>query len=212
MESLRGSKVTPLGAASRASSLEGRSPRLDPPGERLEAPPQLRMEFLAGFGDGTTAMSRRDGFTLLELCLAIFIGLMLISLAVPSISGMRAEQKLTESFQTFDKVVRAAQLHSVQERRPYLMVWEEGAVVLRPLQLRADEEPAEIERYELSEKRELVIERPAALKKDPPGEWPFWESGTCEPVRITYHGPEGRWVAEYDALTTQARLVEEVPR
>lgn len=154
-------------------------------------------------------MSRRDGFTLLELCLAIFIALMLISLVVPSLHGMRADQKLTATFEEFDKVVRAAQMHSVQERRPYHLVWEKGAVVLRPIHLRADEEPAEIERYELSEKRELIIERPAALKKDPPGEWPFWESGVCEPVRITYNGPEGKWVAEYDALTTQGRLVSE---
>jgi type II secretory pathway component PulJ len=154
-------------------------------------------------------MPRRDGFTLLELCLAIFIALLLISLVVPSLAGMRAEQKLTATFESFDKLVRTAQMRSVQERRPYHFIWEKGAVVLRPIHLRADEEPADIERYELSKERELVIERPAALKKNPPGEWPFWESGTCEPVRITYVGPEGKWVAEYDALTTQGRLVKE---
>lgn len=154
-------------------------------------------------------MSRRDGFTLLEICLAVFIGLMMISLIVPSVGGVLADRDLMKTFDEFDRFVRTAQLRSVQEMRGYRLVWEHEAIALLPLQPRQEDDLDAAERFSVPEGRVLTLERPAALVKDPPGEWPFWKSGTCEPVRITYAGPEGKWVAEYDALTSQGRLISQ---
>jgi hypothetical protein len=157
-------------------------------------------------------MSRRDGFTLLEICLAVFIGLMIISLVVPSMDGLLSDKRLMGTFDDFDRFVRTAQLRSVQEMRGYQLVWEEESIALLPIQLRRDDDPETAERYSIPEGRVLTIERPAALMKDPPPEWPFWKSGTCEPVRIFYTGPEGKWVAEYDALTARGTVVSQEAR
>ena len=54
----------------------------------------------------------------------------------------------------------------------------------------------------------LILERPFALEKQPPAEWPFWRSGACEPVRVSFEGREGRWVAEFDGLTGRGRVLE----
>ncbi|RFC43153.1 MAG: Tfp pilus assembly protein FimT, partial [Verrucomicrobia bacterium] len=40
--------------------------------------------------------SRIGGFTLLEISLAVVIGLMMLSLALPSMRGLFAEQRLRE--------------------------------------------------------------------------------------------------------------------
>ncbi len=158
------------------------------------------------------SMSRRDGFTLLEICLAVFIGLLLISLVVPSVDGALKDRDLAQSFENFDRFVRKTQLRSVQEMRGYQLVWEEGAIAMVPIQLRLDDDPEAAERFVVAEGSEYILERPAAMMKDPPGEWPFWRSGTCEPVRVSYAGKEGKWTAEYDALTTHGTLVsEELP-
>jgi prepilin-type N-terminal cleavage/methylation domain-containing protein len=78
-------------------------------------------------------MPRRHAFTLLEILIAIVIGLMLLLIAVPSVSGMIREQKLRETFQKFDNYVRAAQTRAMRERRTYVMVWDKKGIDLVPL-------------------------------------------------------------------------------
>jgi type II secretory pathway pseudopilin PulG len=157
--------------------------------------------------------SRHAGFTLLEICLALAIGVMIIVLAVPSIAGVIAEQRLKQSFERFDRLVSAAKLRSVTGQRAHVLVWDREGVSLL-VSDDAAEEPADTteERMTFEKEESLTIRRPAALMKDAPGEWVFWRNGTCEPAVISYQGPAGSWVVNYDALTGRGTFVSsEVP-
>jgi prepilin-type N-terminal cleavage/methylation domain-containing protein len=151
-------------------------------------------------------MRRRDGFTLLEILLAVFISLMVVTIAVPSVSGLLAEQRMKRSFEAFDALVQDARRLSVKERRAYRIVWGPGALTLEPADVgewEEDDDSNETETVELQigEDEEFAINFPAALLPSPPAEWVFWPNGTCEPAVITFNGPSGNWQATYHPLT-----------
>ena len=60
-------------------------------------------------------------FTLVEIVLAVFILMLLLLLAVPSLNGVLADRRLRHSLDSFNNLVRQAQERSVAERRPYLI-------------------------------------------------------------------------------------------
>jgi type II secretory pathway pseudopilin PulG len=155
-------------------------------------------------------MRRCSGFTLIEICLAVLIGLLLVTLMVPSVAGLFAEQKLKSSFEEFDKFVRTAQMRSVSERRDYVMVFEEDGITLEPADPTEEDAANETERFIVPENADITLERPVALQKNPPMEWPFWRSGTCEPVVVSYAGDAGTWVMKYDPLTVRATTLEQL--
>src|SRR5205809_5005821 len=74
---------------------------------------------------------RRWGFTLLELAIAVVLLILLMMLAVPSMSGVMADRRLRRSLDEFNAVVREAQERSVTEHRAYLIVWQGGKLGLR---------------------------------------------------------------------------------
>ena len=154
-------------------------------------------------------MSRRAGFTLLEIIIALVIGLMLVTLAVPGVVGLLREQDLKKTFEDFDGLVHRAQARSVEERRGFRIVFGETGATLEPSDPREGDEEAEIEHYAVGEKETLTVERTAALLKTPLAEWPFWRSGCCEPALVTYTGPAGSWIAKYDPLTVRGTIVEQ---
>jgi prepilin-type N-terminal cleavage/methylation domain-containing protein len=153
-------------------------------------------------------MSSRHGFTLLEIMLAMLIGLLLTSIAVPSVMGMMREQKLRATFDEFDDFVRSAQRKAMKARKTYVMVWEDSAVVLGPVDASASDEPGAVERFAFAEDSRWSLVRPAALVKKPVWEWPFWSSGSCEPVVVNYAGEYGTWSAEYRGLTARGRITD----
>ena len=154
-------------------------------------------------------MKRRDGFTLLEICLVVAIIVMVALIAVPSVSGVFAEERLRRSYDALDSLVRKAQARSVDERRAYMLAWKKDAIELIPLEVRDGEEAPETERLQVGENEAYAIERPAALMKNPPPTWTFWRSGVCEPAIISYKGPNGTWKVKYDALTAHGTFLEE---
>ena len=152
-------------------------------------------------------MSRRQGFTLLELCLAVMIGLLLMSIGVPSVTGMLREQRLRATFEEFDDFVRAAQSKAIKERRMVVMVWDKEGISLDSPEVSADEANPAAERFAFVEGATWNLQRPAALVKNPVWEWPFWRSGACEPVTVSYESPAGTWSAEYNGLTGRGKVV-----
>ncbi len=77
-------------------------------------------------------MKRRQGFTLIEIAISVFILALLLLLALPSVSGVMADRRLKQSLDAMNKIVRKAQERSVQERRSYVIEWQKRAIVLRP--------------------------------------------------------------------------------
>ena len=66
--------------------------------------------------------------------------MLLLMLAVPSLSGVIANRRLKQSLNSFNQLVRQAQERSVTERRAYLIAWGKSSVLLRPEVFTEDEE------------------------------------------------------------------------
>jgi len=157
-------------------------------------------------------VQRLRAFTLIEIALSIFILMLLLMLAVPSLSGVIANRRLKQSLDSFNQLVRQAQERSVTERRAYLIVWGKSSVVLKPEIFTKDEEEKATAVLRLPKGSWIKISLPAALIGKPPAEWIFWPSGTCEPAIVQFRGPAGTWTADYSPLTAQPELTQYAAR
>ena len=157
-------------------------------------------------------MQRWLAFTLIEIVLAVFILMLLLLLAVPTLSGVLANNRLRRSLDGFNNLVRQAQERSVAERRTYLIVWREKSVLLRPEVFAKGQEAAATAELKLDRGEALTIKLPAALTKKPPAEWIFWPSGTCEPAIVQFKGAAGSWTANYLPLTARPELTNYAAR
>ncbi|MEP7014184.1 MAG: hypothetical protein ABI925_01970, partial [Verrucomicrobiota bacterium] len=136
-------------------------------------------------------------FTLLEIILAVAIMMVLLLLAVPSLTGVLSDKKLRRSLDGFNALVREAQERSVTEHRPYLIVWHDKGISLRPEALAKGEEVKTTAGFVLRHGDVLKLSLPAALTKNPPAEWIFWPAGVCEPAIVEFSGDGGMWTANY---------------
>jgi len=152
---------------------------------------------------------RKDaGFTLIEIVISVFILMLLVMLAVPSLSGVAADRRLRRSLDTFNGLVHEAQKRAMSEHRAYLLVWTEKAVELRPeAQLKTDD-AGPVNELKVGHGEGLTITLTSALKKEVPAEWIFWPSGSCEPANISYKGKDGTWTATYSPLTAQPEVTQ----
>jgi type II secretory pathway pseudopilin PulG len=157
-------------------------------------------------------VQRFRAFTLIEIALSIFILLLLLVLAVPSLSGVFANKRLKQSLDAFNQLVRQAQERSVTERRTYLIVWGKNSVLLRPEVFGRDEEEKPTAVFRLAKGTSLKLSLPAALTNKYPAEWVFWPSGACEPATVQFRGPGGAWTANYSPLTAQPELSQYATR
>jgi prepilin-type N-terminal cleavage/methylation domain-containing protein len=157
-------------------------------------------------------MPRARGFTLLEIMISVCILLVILMLAVPSLSGVVADKRLRRSLNAFDDLVRQAQERSVAEHRAYLIVWGDKHVALRPEAFAQDEQPVDVAELLLAHGDSLSLSLPSALRKDPPAEWIFWPSGNCEPAIVTFKSGNGSWSANYSPLTARGELISYAAR
>lgn len=145
----------------------------------------------------------RSGFTLLEIMLAITIGVLIMALAVPSVSGLMEEQRARRSFDAFEGLVRQARQRAMQTRLPSRLLLEKGQIVLQSDAVSADKSVEPAVSFPIGEEEQYSFQFPAALDPAPTAVWTFWPTGGCEPAVISYLGPEAKWTATYNALTTQ---------
>ncbi|MBV9010085.1 MAG: prepilin-type N-terminal cleavage/methylation domain-containing protein [Verrucomicrobia bacterium] len=151
-------------------------------------------------------MKRASGFTLLEIVIAVFIILLLMGLAVPSLNGVMADRRLRSSLDRFNDLVRQAHERSLAEHRAYLIVLGNDGVSLRPLTFLKTEQHQPVDKVTLAPGDKWSIKFTAALVKRTPAEWIFWESGVCEPAEVSFAGTDGHWTAEYAPLSALAEL------
>jgi type II secretory pathway pseudopilin PulG len=157
-------------------------------------------------------VQRFRAFTLVEIALSIFILILLLLLAVPSLTGVVASRRLKQSLDGFNNLVREAHQRSMTERRAYLIVWGKGGVLLRPEVFAEDEEAKPTAEFRLNKGTLLKLSLPVALVGNHPAEWIFWASGNCEPATIQFNGPAGLWTANYSPLTAQPEITQYAAR
>jgi len=143
--------------------------------------------------------ARHAAFTLLEICLTLLIGMVLVLLAVPSVAGLFAEQRLHESYARFEQLADTARWRSIKEQQPYRLVWDKHRIILQAATHGAGE-GGEVDSLTLADDESFQLARTAALINPAPDEWTFWPDGACEPVVVSYHGRSGRWEVRFDAF------------
>jgi prepilin-type N-terminal cleavage/methylation domain-containing protein len=151
-------------------------------------------------------VSKSSGFTLLELCLAIAIGVIILTVALPSLGLLFSEQRLRRSFERFDALAARAQALSMSQRKAYFLVWDKNGITLRGDDSSAKGGSDATSHFDFAANEGFDLELPAALITKPPKRWVFWPTGTCEPANIFYHGAAGHWIARYDPLTVRGKL------
>jgi type II secretory pathway pseudopilin PulG len=147
-------------------------------------------------------------FTMIEMAIAVFIMLLLMGLAIPSLNGVLKDRRLRRSLDDMNKLVRSAQERSVAERRPYLISWQKDQLILRPEAFARDEARQATTTLRLRKGDAYLLKLPLALIDDPPADWIFWSSGTCEPAIVSYKGVDGSWTAKYPTLTARAEVTQ----
>src|SRR5437879_13139279 len=129
-------------------------------------------------------MWRKRGFTLVEVIIAVFILLLLLTLAVPSLNGVLADKRLHRSLDRFNELVRQAHERSLAEHRAYLIVWNDAFITLQPAAFLKTEPHDPFDTMPIARHEKWRLELPAALSKKVPAEWVLWESGVGELDRI----------------------------
>jgi type II secretory pathway pseudopilin PulG len=160
----------------------------------------------------TSVMRRSPAFTLIEIAIAVFILLLVLLLAVPSLTGVLADRRLRRSLDTFNDLVHQAQEHSVAEHRPYLIVFAGKIVEVRPEVFVKGEEEKATAQFQIAKSDTVKLIFPAALTRNPPAEWIFWPSGICEPAVVQFVGRDGKWAATYSPLSAQPELTSYAAR
>ncbi len=153
-----------------------------------------------------------SAFTLIEMVIAIFILLLLLGLAVPSLNGVLADRRLHRTLDRFNDMVRIAHERSLADRRALLISWGEHEVALAPAAFRKGESTQPFDRVNFAKGEKWELQLPAALSKRTAPAWIFWESGVCEPARVRYSGPIGNWTAEYSPLNATGELTNYAPK
>ena len=146
------------------------------------------------------------GFTLLEISLAVVIGLMMLSLALPSMRGLFAEQRLRERMEQFEEFVRRAADLARTSKMEVRLRWEAGGVRIVPEQDLQEEgavRPEGWDFFTLDKEEVLELARTAARDPMALAEWSFWPEGICEPVELAYTGPGGSWELRFGALLAE---------
>lgn len=157
-------------------------------------------------------MERRRGFTLVEMVIAIFILLLLLGMAVPSLLGVMADRRLRRTFDRFNDMVRLAHERSIAEQRAYQISWTQDDVILTPAVYNAGESHFPAAQLAIARSDHWNLDLPAALSKNVGGEWMFWGSGVCEPAEIRFSGHDGTWTASYAPLNALAQIKAYAPR
>ncbi len=144
--------------------------------------------------------SERRGFTLLEVCVAMTIGMLIIGVATLGISSIQDEQSLRRLASGIETAVRESLQQAVTSHRNVFIEFADGQLV-SPAQQGGKPDA-------FAFKGKLLIRRYGEKTFRAPrrGEvWQFAADGLCEPVEIRITQSNGVVEMSFDPLTGCAR-------
>src|SRR6185295_18731479 len=107
-------------------------------------------------------------FTLIEIAISVFILLLLMLLAVPSLNGVLVDRRLHRTYDEFNQLAQQAQQLSMEQRRPYLLIWQRGKITLQPESFAKGEEKKPTAVLSVRKGEVFALKLTASLTKDPP--------------------------------------------
>jgi type II secretion system protein H len=147
----------------------------------------------------------RYGFTLLEVCIVLFIVAVLFAVSVPPAAHLFDEEKLRKPIRELQTFARTARRNAMMENRPYEVLLLNGSYILRPVEQKKDAKKSDQneQTYNLPRDVTFAIKRlgERGFLKQTDGTWLFGPDGICEPMNFVFQR-KGDWVRfQVDPLT-----------
>ena len=142
------------------------------------------------------------GFTILEVCVVLFIIAVMFAVAVPTASHLLDEEKLSRPIRELQTFARTARRNAMMENRSYVVLLLNDSYLLRPAD-DSKESARKPDTYELPAGVTFAIERlgDKDFLKQTDAKWLFSPNGLCEPMKFIFHR-NGDWVRFHvDPLT-----------
>jgi type II secretory pathway pseudopilin PulG len=148
--------------------------------------------------------SRRQvpGFTILEVCVVLFIIAVMFAVAVPTASHLLDEEKLEGPIRELQTFARTARRDAMMENRPYVVLLLNASYVLQPVDVSKDSGRKPLT-YALPADVTFAIKRlgDRDYAKQTDASWFFSPNGLCEPMRFLFQR-KSDWVRfRVDPLT-----------
>lgn len=154
--------------------------------------------------------ARQRGFTLIELCIVLFIMALLAGAAMPAMQSAFTEQALRCDEHELSMMVKTAMIKSGEQQRPYLLCYDGKNLSMGPASAVTVDEKALIddtsEDAAMTEALGNTLEFPDAVKKDswetlPSVKWTFEPGGLCPLPRVRLQHGVAYLEMSFNALT-----------
>lgn len=142
------------------------------------------------------------GFTLLEVCVVLFIVAVLFVVTVPPAAHLLDEEKLQKPIRELQNFARTARRNAMMENRTYEVLLLSESYLLRPVDEKKGANQME-QTYNLPSDVTFAIKRlgDRGFLKQTDGTWLFAPNGICEPMNFLFQRKED-WVRfQVDPLT-----------
>ncbi len=166
-------------------------------------------------GRPRSASCPRGGYTLLEICIVLFIVALLIGAAAPHLSGWLSEERLRGPARRLELLARTARLDAIDRQCPYEVVIRPGSLSLEatggdgPEKGREKDGPgaaapaAVPDPYPLSDSIAVRTKAwgEAEFSSRDEVRWRFQPSGLCEPMWVEFRQAGSVIALGFDPLT-----------
>ena len=147
----------------------------------------------------------RQGFTLLEMCVVLFIIALMAGAAMPAMQSAFNERALRNDAHAFSLMAKEAMLRSGEEQRPYLINLQGRELVLEP----ASTEPrgdVAVPAATGTQTLDNALKLPDATTKNawrslPTVTWTFEPNSLCPLPRVRFERGAGYIEMSFNALT-----------
>lgn len=129
----------------------------------------------------------RHGFTLVEICLAMGLCMLILGVATLSITGVQDEARLKQSAARIESSARQALLRAIMQQRPVELALEAATF------------SAEGGQLQIKRVGEKAFRNPRRSEV-----WEFSPTGICEPLEVRLTQPGGSIELGFDPLTACA--------
>jgi prepilin-type N-terminal cleavage/methylation domain-containing protein len=130
----------------------------------------------------------RCGFTILEVCVVLFIVAVIFVVAVPPAAHLLDEEKLQRPIRELQTFARTARRDAMVQGRAYEVLLLNDSYLLRPVSRAADETDARTLSYELPADVTFAIKRltDRDFARHADARWIFSPNGLCEPLTFRF--------------------------
>jgi prepilin-type N-terminal cleavage/methylation domain-containing protein len=162
----------------------------------------------------------RRGYTLLEICFALFILAVMLGAALPSISGWLKEERLRAPARQLSLLARTARLAAIQHQQPYQIIIRPDQIWIEPVNPPASPDGSTTteasasptgdpaandlpDRYNVPSATAIFVQPWYDNKMTIVTEWhwTFQASGLCEPIAVKFTQGASELELDFDPLT-----------